>query len=71
MSTLLSIKHNTIGQLTCSMRGHHSISKTDEDGLYRSGDNKITTTCDMCGIRVIAEIEPKHETVYKISRRTE
>ena len=64
----MSIKQNTIGQFTCSMRGHHSISKEEEDKLYAANDNKLETHCDMCGIRVKVEIEPKHPEIYKISR---
>jgi transcription elongation factor Elf1 len=68
MSTLMSIKQNTIGQFTCSMRGHHSISNEDEDKLYSSSNNILETHCDMCGIRIRVEIEPKHPNIYKISR---
>lgn len=64
----MSIKQNTIGQFTCSMRGHHSISKEDEDKLYLSNNNNLETHCDVCGIRIRVEIEPKHPNIYKISR---
>jgi hypothetical protein len=39
MSTLVSIKQNTVGQFVCSMRGHHTISNDDEDKLYQCTNN--------------------------------
>lgn len=68
MSTLVSLRQNTIGQFTCAMRGHHSISEQDEDQLYNNNNERIQTRCNSCGIRVIAQIDPKHQNVYILSR---
>lgn len=68
MSPFLNMKQYTVGQLTCSLRRYHSISRADEDTLYKSQDGKITTACNTCGIRVKVEMDSKHEPRYRISR---
>jgi hypothetical protein len=71
MSALLAIKENTIGQFTCAMLGRHSISDEEEDRLYASVNGEVQSTCKLCGIRLIAKVEPTHTEVYTLSRLKE
>lgn len=68
MSTLVSLRQNTIGQFTCAMLGHHSLSEQDEDILYKNDNGEIQTICNRCGIRLIAQIDRKYPNVYTLTR---
>jgi transcription elongation factor Elf1 len=67
-TTLLNIKQDTVGQFICSMRGHHTISNENEDKLDPSKNKKFQTTCNLCGIRVIVEMDSINKDIYIISR---